>query len=297
VFVSLRGLASCAALLGVVVASPASCRAQGAPASNGWRFTWTTTTRAEGGPAAAPAKGTTSTMAVQLAGGRARVDEAGGRAASPMAPPPGGYMLLDARGPAVLVDPAAKKALVLDVDAGGMAPPGMAAEVDSVRVVATPLGAGETLLGRPTRKWRIVQSYVLRMRMGGQARVFRSRTESEVEVSTELASADAGFGAFTARFGRGLQQEAPLPGLAPLAAATTAKWPAGVPLRLVQRSMTVAGGDTLRVTTEGRMTTLARATVPPASLGVPAGYETLEASRLMQQRRPASPAPAPVRRP
>ena len=297
VVVSLRGFASCAALVAVAAVAPASSAAQGAASPTGWRLVWTTTTRAEGGPAPAPPRGTTATMAVQLAGGRARVDEAGARSAAPMGPPPGGYMLLDARGPAVLVDPGEKRALVLDSDQGGMVPPGMTAEVDSVRVDATPLGAGETLLGRPTSKWRIVQSYTMRMRMGAQARTFRSTTETVAEVSPELEKSDPAFAVFGARFGRGLQQDAPLAGLAPLAAATKAKWPPGVVLRMTQRATTVAGADTMRLVTEGRVTSLTRVAVPPASLQVPAGYETLQASRLMQQRRPPAPAPAPARRP
>lgn len=264
----------------------------------GWRIVArTTVTNGAGGSPAA-----TSTMTMQLLGGRARVDMEGGPSREAMGK--GGYMLLDAAsGRTMLVNPAEKKALVMDGDMmGGAMGPMMDISVTDVDVQAQDIGAGGTYLGYRTRKHRVRTAYTLRITMKGAAaarmptamppQVVRTVTEGESEVSAEITSLDPAFDLFGERFMRGMAQGT---GMRQLSEAMRAKWPKGLALRSrLTTTTSIEGGPRTTATNVMEVTELRRAEVDPAALRLPAGYEAVEMSRLMQQRpargRPAAPA-------
>jgi hypothetical protein len=276
--------------------------------ATGWRFVMRVTS-ASTGPRGRPMGGRDQgdrTMTVLLQGGRARIEQ-GGAVANPMMPKDG-YMLMDGKaGRMLIVNPAEKKVLVMSGDALAAGPAGqmMQIDVDDLVTNVRELGAGATILGYRTRKYRVNQSYVMRVSGMGQSRSIRNVLETDAEVSAELAAVDPGFEEFGKRFTRGVADGSP--GMRKLAEAAK-QWPRGFALRTRTSQLTIDGADTLRSTSDMQVTEMKQLTIDPAVLQVPAGYEEIDLNRLMQGGRrgargkppgmpvpPRPPAGAPAR--
>ena len=263
-------------------------------AAPGWRFVMKSTTTISGGRggARAPQQPGTQVMTVRLQGGRARIDMQGSGSEAAMTGRDGYLLLESGSGRLTMVNTREKKALVIDgamFDGGGPMAAMLDIAVSDVTMDVRDLGPGATLLGQPTRKYRVTQGYVTTTTFKGMPgmprgaappgpQVMRTRSVHDLEVAPDLAKLDPAFEAFAQRFLRGAREGSGMKALA----AASAKWPKGLALRSRATVTTSTGGDSTTAVIETLVTEYGAVEVDPAALAVPAGVQVTEMSRLMR---------------
>lgn len=272
-----------AALL--VVAGAARVNAP-APTLDGWKFVWKVTSVRDNGKnedrgelAAQPS------MAVQIAGGKIRMDyllEPGQKAGMPK----GSYMLLDAEaGTLTMVDPSEKKAMIMDpagmtsalgaVGKSGM----MKMEINNPEVKVEDLGAGERMLGRSTHHYRITRSYDMSMQVMMIHRKSHHVGVSDAFLTDELIN-DKAFAAFAKRFAVNMQGFGG-EGMQKLMEAEK-NTPKGFPMKVTtSNTETSEKGEVTSSTTTIEVQELARASMDASVFEVPSGYEVVDMRKQM----------------
>ncbi len=246
-----------------------------AVAVDGWTFTSTTRSTERGAPE--------TIMQVQVAGAMMRVDWQ--KAAAGM--PQGSYMILDGEaGRLTMVSPKERTATILPL--GGMASMlgalgasgMMKMEVTDIVVSTTDGGAGEPMLGFPTRKYTMKQAYAMKMSVGPIKR------SSTVDNTTELWVADVpvpeqkAFEAFSKNFSQnftsaGFGGE----GMKTLLDEVAAKLPKGVALKSVSTSITDQGGRKSTTTTTTEVTEFRKVSIDEKVVfTIPADYKVTDMS-------------------
>ncbi|MCC7054149.1 MAG: hypothetical protein IT355_12865 [Gemmatimonadaceae bacterium] len=226
-------------------------------------------------PAAGPqAAGTDTTITtVRVLDGKARIDFSRG-AANGLST--GGWMLVESDGARMsMVDPVAKKVMTMDGLLGkeGMGGMGgmMQMTVKDTSSQVEDLGAGETVLGFATRKYRVTTRYTIEMSMMGRALPMRTEQSSVVHLSNDVALLDAGFSAFDKAFTSSMNG---ITGnqAAEAIMALNASRPKGFPLIQEQESRVIRDGDTTTTRSAYRVTGFSRSAVGPADFTIPADY-------------------------
>lgn len=243
---------------------------------DGWTFTSTTKSTERGSPE--------TTMTVQVAGASMRVDWQ--KAAPGMTP--GTWMILDGEtGRLTMVSPKEKTATILPVGGlasmlGSLGAAGlMKMEVSDVVVSTTEDGAGEPMLGFPTRKYTMKQAYAMKMSVGP---IKRSGT---VDNTTELWVADVpvpeqkAFEAFAKNFSQnftsaGFGGE----GMKTLLDEVAAKMPKGVALKSVSTSISDQGGRKSTSTTTTEVKEFKQASIDAKVFEIPADYKVTDMSAI-----------------
>lgn len=220
-------------------------------------------------------------LTLKVAGAKMRVEMdmsamMGGRAGGEMAD--GAYMLLQENGKVAMILPNMRNpmsgsngfGMSMDLSAILSGGPGRGSmpEASNIQVDVAELGAGEAILGHPTRKYRITT----------KATVNGSATETVTEswFATDLAGAEDGFKKFTQSFGaqfsgasaKGIQD------------AMAAKMPKGFPLRSITTA--TESGKTQKITME--VTQVGKATFEASAFEVPAGIQLMDMSGMMGGR-------------
>lgn len=273
---------------------PCPAQADRDAAAAQYTATLATSVRTSNGPGAAR----DGVMTIRVQGDRARVDYA---FATPGLPA-GSYILFDAgRMGTTLVVPAQKAFIVLDSStAGGMLQ--QANEMLKPRSSAVTwhrdsLGAGETLLGFASRKFRMGMGMTMDVSSGDFAMSVRTETEVEMHVSEAIAALAPGFGAlgrapggrntagsFTNGIGALLHGDSVV-----LRAIASMAPPRGFPLVQVSTQRTIMRGDTTTTTTAMRLTSFERTAVPSDVFSVPAGFTPTDMMSLARKEFEARP--------
>jgi hypothetical protein len=290
-------LASLALIAAAPVAAPplavttvADVTATPAPiAADGWRFKWKVTVQSEqkGVPA-------TPSMTVSLVAGKARMDYEGEVNQPGMKK--GGYMILDAdKGTMTMVSPEDKKAMIMDPAAIGNAMGAMGAsgmvkmEVADAKVDVESLGAGESILGYPTKRYRISRSHTMNVSVMGRKNSSKESSVSEVWMADKFIE-DKAFEAWAKNFARGMGSMGG-DAMKQLMELEQAKMPKGIALKSVTTSTsTDPKGKAVATTMTMEMQELKKTSFDASLFEVPAGYEVVdmkaqlsEASASMEQ--------------
>ena len=233
------------------------------------------------------AAGTHQTGKAWIAGNRSRLDLTGGM---PMAPVPGGggqnvsIIVQDSSGASVVV-------LVMHDERKFMYPSRMMAQLKDMmaslpeqpmltftvsNVVVDSLGAGETVSGFPTRRYKMSADISMAMDMMGESMSQTMHVESEGDYAEELADF-----ADPLRDMRGVRaMMAGMPWMDTTAAAEMEKLvratPRGLALRQVERVTGVTEGDMAIPATTARLSNIRRETFSPVVFAMPEGYTEME---------------------
>ena len=275
---SIRALRS-AALTTLLLAAPAVVSAQ-AGATFSYRIQSSGAT-----PEARGAAGAGDALAtVRMAGANVRVDfQAGGLATAR----PGSYMLVrGAEQQFVLVNTRDRQAMVMSADGLGS---GFGALTNNGLVKMTmrdphfafeDLGAGERVLGYPTRRVRVHNSSTMEVRVLGRTQRSIDSSTSELWIAQRPAGLDAAALAGWARaFGGGVRRTNPE--LELQTADYQRRYGDGLALRTVVVSRHADDRGRVRVdTVRSEVTELTRGRIDPAVFAVPADYQTLDTRQV-----------------
>lgn len=274
------------------VVSPADATAIATPvAADGWRFRWKVTVQSEqkGAPVA-------PSMTVSLTAGKARMDYDAEARQPGMGK--GGYMILDAdKGLVTMVNPEEKKAVVMDPSAlgnvvGALGSSGMIKmEVSDARVDVESLGAGESILGYATRRYRISRSHTMNVSVMGRRNSSKESSVSEVWIADKFIE-DKAFEAWARNFARSMGSMAG-DAMKTLMELEEAKTPKGIALKSITTSTsTDPKGKAVTSTMTMEMQELKKTSLDASLFEVPSGYEVVdmkaqmaEASAAMEQAR------------
>ncbi|MFN8581286.1 MAG: DUF4412 domain-containing protein [Gemmatimonadaceae bacterium] len=268
-----------AALLVATGAAPSR-----APIAEGWKFTWKVT-RAESDAKRSPeAGGAQPSMAVQIAGGKIRMDfipEPGQRSTMPK----GGYWILDADASTMtIVDPSEKKAMVMDPTGmtsalGAIGKSGMMKmEFNNPEVKVEDLGAGERILGRSTHHYRITRSYDVAVQVMMMHKKSHHLSVSDTYLTNEFVD-DKAFQAFAKRFSSNLQGSGE--GFQKLMEAEK-NVPRGFPMKVTTTNTdTDDKGQATTSTVTMEVQELSRANIDASVFEVPSGYEVVDMRQQM----------------
>ncbi|MEP7344605.1 MAG: DUF4412 domain-containing protein [Gemmatimonadaceae bacterium] len=249
---------------------------------DGYKFTWKSTvesdTRQPGG--AAPS------MAVQLAGGKLRLDFLES-SENPMMKK-GGYMIMDAENnKLIMVSPEEKKAMVMDPTAmgsmvGAMGGSGLVKmDMDNVKVDVEDLGDGERMLGKATHKYRVTRSYDMSVKV-----VMMKRNSHHQSVSETWLTNDFGTDRAFEAFGRQFANRVAAGGSMQKLMEAEKKVPRGFPMKTVMQSTdTDDKGKATTTSTTMEVTELTKANIDPSVFEVPSGYETVDMGAEMKDAR------------
>jgi hypothetical protein len=260
--------------------------------SNGWTFQYEMSTMTA---AAQPVPAADLLLNVEIWRGNARITVKRGALQSLTGA--GGMILLRA-GDSVLTIVKPDRREVLLVSSGelasimGRSPNGPNIDVTNVSSTFTDRGASRPAFGYVGRSGELMQRFTLRLSSSTIRREIATQQKVNLVVSEAIARLDPGFKLFASRFARGFGQPAAIRrALEPL----EQRVPSGFPLMTGTLSRVISGADTLETTTLVRVLALKRAVVDTTQFTLPADYRVTEMSRLLQPRRPATPAEAPAR--
>lgn len=169
----------------------------------------------------------------------------GGRGAEMAA---GAYMLLQADGKFAMILPAAGMGMTMDVAGmfGGRGRGGMGGTpaVTDLSVSVEDLGAGESMLGHSTHKYRVHTKFTQNTNMMGQATTANHDDSSDLWMTTDFPGAEEAFARLGSTFGSRGGSE--------VSDAVRSKLPKGVPLKIVatvktERDNTVTTMETTEI--------------------------------------------------
>jgi hypothetical protein len=189
-------------------------------------------------------------------------------------------VVLPSQGMAMAIDAQQMQGGMQMMRAFGVEPP----VVSNVTVDVTDLGAGEAILGFPTRKYRVRQQYSITTSMRGQSRTERHDDVSELWMTTAMPGFADGLEKFAETLGNafgGAGQGAS----SELAAAMAGKIPKGYPLKSVVKSNTTdANGQARTTTTTIEVLDVSKATLDASEFDVPAGIQVIDPMQMMRGR-------------
>lgn len=208
--------------------------------------------------------------------------------------PSGTYMLLDAeKAQVTMVNPRDKTATILPVGGmmsvlGGLGASGMIkAEISDVSVEATDLGPGEPILGHPTHKHNVKQSYNVKVSVMGMRREMKMNSSMDTWVATDIPAAEArameefgrnfvnAIGGAAAFGGDGMQK---------LQAEIMRTMPKGVHVKQVTTTTQVdQGGKEETSTMTSEMTEFNRGNIDPKIYEIPSNYTTKDLTAMMAE--------------
>jgi hypothetical protein len=262
----------------------------------GYRFTYKVTSDQRG---AQP-----QTAVSQVAGGKLRMDWTQGGMSAEMR---GAYMVMDAEaGRMLMVNPKDKQVIVMDAETmGGMAQlaGGMVRmELQDPTLDVEDLGAGGTILGHATRRYKVTQTFTMKMTMMGRTSTTPTTSVQEVWITRDVLGYDKAFEQWGDRFGKGfgtfggaVQGD----GWKQLMELSRQKWPKGFPLKTVTTSTSADPRDPSKTTTSTttmEITEWAKADIDASVFAIPAGYQTVDLAAQMKavqdEMRKAGVAPA-----
>jgi hypothetical protein len=258
--------------------------------ANGWTFSYTTTTIANGRPM------TAGDLALDVAIWRGHVRVLVRSGSLRAITGDSGTILFSARDSVLdIINPTRHEILRVnrgDVGAVVGAAPGAAQlDVTDVMFAVRDLGAGPALMGTATRRLETRQSYALRITAGSMNRTARTEQRTVAATSQTIARRDDGFAAFGSMLVMPLRQPAAVH------RALELKRPKSAPVFVFSDTTiarVISGTDTLRTEVRGVVTALRAAVLDTATFRAPSGYRVTELSRLLQQRqKPAGVQPKP----
>jgi hypothetical protein len=156
------------------------------------------------------------------------------------------------------------------------------ARVDSARTDIESLGVGDTVIGYPTRRVRIVTRLFVQMTSRGVRSLIASRSETEAMIAPDIASGAAANSAMQTAIGDGsgmLQQVVDVDSTVTL--SRTGTMPPGLVLRSVTRTRTrVTGGPPTGLAsssgaeevTHAEVISIRRSLIPDSVFAQPSGY-------------------------
>lgn len=264
----------------VALVSLVAVAAVRSPAAPGWTFTWKVT---------GDGAGQNMTAQIRVLEQRLRMDFEEGRMPGLSA---GGYMLLDAtKGQMIMVSPREKSAMIMSgegiasaMDAMGGA--GMKMDVTNASTTVEPLGAGGEILGYPTQRYRVRQSFTITVSAMGQSHSSTTENDMETWMTTALpAEQQQAFEAFERNFMQSTSNMVAMGGDAfkKLADELQAKRPKGFALKQVQTTRTTASGQTSTSRATMEVTSMASADLEPSLFDVPGDYRVQDMSELIRQ--------------
>jgi hypothetical protein len=189
-------------------------------------------------------------------------------------------MLVQASGKLALVLPSMNMGMSIDAGSlgGGRGGRGAPPTVDAsdVNVSVDDLGPGEAILGHPTHKYRVHESYNLATTVNGQASSAKHDATSELWMATDLGGAENGFRKFGEAFaslgGRTTAKE--------VAAAWSSKMPKGFPLKRVSTENTDHG----KTTSTQEVTEIKKTSFDAADFEVPSNIQLMDFGAMMRGR-------------
>lgn len=270
--------------LGAAAVAPTRTAAQAGGATFTYRVQSSAAARAADGRRAGSAPSPDMLATVRMAGGNVRIDFREG--GLPMTQN-GGYLLLrGAEQQFIIVNARDRQAMVMGADGMGA---GLGALTNNALVKMTmrdprfsyeDLGAGERILGLPTRHVRVRNASTVEVRVFG--RTDRSSESSVTE--TWIAARPAGLDAAAVQgwshaFGAGLRRTNAE--LAAQMADYERQYGDGIALRSVGVSQSTDGKGVARTdTVRMEVTDLTRGRIDPAVFAVPAGYQTVDLGQV-----------------
>lgn len=247
------------------------------PVVDGWTFVTNTKSTERGVPE--------TQMQAQVTETKVRVDWQ--KAAPGMSKD--SYMILDAEtGVLTMVSPKEKEATILPIGGmasmmGAMGMGGvMKVEISDLAVSVDEGGAGEEILGYPTRKFTMTQAYTMRMQVGPIKRTNKIDNTTELWVANVPPPHARAFEAFAKNFAQnfanaGFGGE----GLKALTDEIAAKMPRGLTLRSVSTNKDDKGKVTGTTTTEVRE--FKQAPIDPKVFEIPADYKVNDMTAAMKK--------------
>lgn len=284
--------------LAVLAVITVSARRAGAQAGgDGYDMTIRQTMQSTGRIGVVTGEPRTVDTRVRILDGRLRID-----ARSDAIPSlrPGSFVLMDAAaGRMQMVDTAAREVMVVDGAAMRTLFGATSMTVRDTSSSREDLGPGETILGYPTRKYRVTIRYAVES--NGSADVYVTYlTTGTLQMSEQVAALDAGFGSFGRRLldGNGVPiADASSATLAALAKAM----PAGFALQGDMETRLSIRSHEESTRSEWRVLSLARGGVHAADVTAPVGYTIVDMNAMLQQSLDEMKAglqpSAPVRKP
>jgi len=232
-------------------------------------------------------------MTVRAAGSNMRIEfREGGQGIAMMKP--GGYMLLrGADKTFAIVNPTEKTAVTMSGEGlGGM---GFGAQGASARGSRAPdkavvevsdkpstfdwedLGAGEKILGMPTRHVRLHGTSTSDTKAGGRSRPTTDEGTAEMWIATRIPGVDAeALRAWSNSFGRSLRSNSEL-AATPRGAEFVREFGAGMPLRtIIYATGTDEKGRVRTDTARMEITELTPGKIDPSMFQIPADYKTVD---------------------
>ncbi|MDQ6831587.1 MAG: DUF4412 domain-containing protein [Gemmatimonadota bacterium] len=217
----------------------------------------------------------------QVAGSQARLDfDPGSQAGLQMLGGTSGYIIVKNDGSMTIVDPDKKQYFTLGSDAmGGMmtAVSGMIKmEIKDLKTDIEKVGPGGTMLGYPTTKWHMTQSYSMKMSVMGRGSETASSTSSEIYVATGLADLLNPFTNMSKTMGRMLGNANAFAELSKQSADAFKKVN-GVPLKTVMDITSTDDKGTARTSNMTyEITSISKADIPNSVFEMPAGYTSVD---------------------
>jgi hypothetical protein len=203
----------------------------------------------------------------------------------------GTYILLDAESRRMtMVSPKEKTATVLPLGGlmsmmGGMDEAGLLKmDVTDISVSVDELGAGESILGHSTMRYRTRHSFSMSVAVMGFRRSSKEVTETDVWMASDLSVAE---GKALDEFARNFSQSFSASGIGgegmrKLTEELQRKMPKGFPLKQVAKRTSVdQGGKETSSTTTTEVTEYKRVTLDAKLFEVPAGYTLRDMSGVV----------------
>ncbi|MEP6692325.1 MAG: DUF4412 domain-containing protein [Gemmatimonadaceae bacterium] len=217
----------------------------------------------------------------QVAGGQARIDfEPGSQGGLQMLGGKSGYIVVKTDGSMTIVDPDKKQYFTLGSDAmGGLmtaASSMIKMEINDLKTDIEKVGSGGTLLGYPTTKWHMTQSYSMKMSVLGRGSSTNSKTSSDMYVAGGLADLKNPFTDMSKTMGRMLGNANAFAELSRQSSEAFKKVN-GVPLKTVMEiSSTDDKGNVRTNNMTYEITSISKADVPASVFEIPSDYTTVD---------------------
>jgi hypothetical protein len=282
----LLGCSSGAASRSTTDSSGAASAATAAAADDGdgFHFTYRGTATTTGGPVQGSQTPRDYSATVRIRGGKARVDFASemGRVMRK-----GSYMLVDAASRQVMIVLPEEKRIITMDSAGGSLTKAMRG-VMTMAVTDTSsrvedLGAGETVLGFTTRKYRVTRAYTMRMTMMGRSTDIRHESVATIHMSRDIDALDPAFDAFARSFTTAMGTGAGEGDAMTTIGALNKGLPKGFAVLQEEESRSTSAGSTTVTRTTWRVTDFGRGGVDAGDLAAPEGYA--KGDMMSMQRR------------
>lgn len=160
--------------------------------------------------------------------------------------------------------------MIMDMQAmtGTLRDLGISIEITDMKVTVEDLGAGETILGHKTKKYKMVQSYLMGVKP------FSGVTE--FSMATDMTDAETGLKKFNDSFGKQFVGAATSK---EVQAEIQAKTPPGFAMRTIVNMTTPDGPQTMKM----EVTKAEKASIDEKDFEVPAGIQLMDMAAMMKR--------------